>query len=300
MSGSNQPGSETTTGRLKWACSLIAITIFLAIIIVELFFIFSARTEIGQLGDRIATLEQQVKKGAVAQSPAEITLDFLQTETEQHRTFIEQQQQLLLWLVGVILALATGLIGFLGWKSKDDVDRLIREKYDGEIARQLERSFGSTFDAKLKKTIGDEVNEGEKLKFLQESVKRISYMHEKTVLFVTQDEKSSWNAIRHWLNIYGICKTEQVFKDSTDIRQQIESMRLASIVAYEVEQGDNTKYLDIAAACSNQRNECILLCANGKQVDLTKLDARYTTTVNFPSKLRETLYTLLSFPPMRY
>ena len=59
----------------------------------------------------------------------------------------------------------------------------------------------------------------------------------------------------------------------------------------------NPLYKRIAKYCSEQHKSCILVCKPGKQIALSEGQAEfnpvYVTTVQFYSKLRETLYILL-------
>jgi hypothetical protein len=67
---------------------------------------------------------------------------------------------------------------------------------------------------------------------------------------------------------------------------------------------DNHTFLfyKLAKQCSIQIKgkavkDCVLMTGPSKFIDIKSLDERYTTTVNFHSKLRETLIMLLHFSP---
>ena len=60
---------------------------------------------------------------------------------------------------------------------------------------------------------------------------------------------------------------------------------------------ENPLYKRISKYCSEQHKSCILVCRPGKQIALSESEVEfnpvYVTTVQFYSKLRETLYILL-------
>ena len=62
-------------------------------------------------------------------------------------------------------------------------------------------------------------------------------------------------------------------------------------------QSENPLYKRISKYCSEQHKSCILVCRPGKQIALSESEVEfnpvYVTTVQFYSKLRETLYILL-------
>ena len=61
----------------------------------------------------------------------------------------------------------------------------------------------------------------------------------------------------------------------------------------------NPTYKKIAEYCSQREKHCVLMIDKGS-IDIDELDREYVTTVNFYSKLRETLYILLYFSAINF
>ncbi|MDR2713232.1 MAG: hypothetical protein LBB91_09005, partial [Clostridiales bacterium] len=159
--------------------------IIVALIAIKCCYLFG---EISSLTDHIGKLETDIRElelnmqnlqpassnYAVLSSDSDAKLDFLTNEIKQYRDFVQKENQFLLWLVALIGSLGVGLLGFLGFKSRKDIEGFLATGYSDEFARQL----------------GVKLNDDTDLTYLKKSIAREKQAKEARILFAADKKES--------------------------------------------------------------------------------------------------------------
>lgn len=202
---------------------------------------------------------------------------FLQTETTTHREFIENQRNHLLWMVSVIVGIATFLLGFLGLSNRKEIKQVIDEQYHDEIQHEFD-----------KKT--DELLRGaDKVRYLRKAVSDEERAAKKKVLFIRQKESNSNetpNNLKDRESMMEVYKffTDELFYDfkieEIDIQENIRQIvninsqirgwiDFYDIIVYQLHDDENEKksiplpidkllYIKLSEECERQKKYYIL------------------------------------------
>lgn len=192
----------------------------------------------------------------------EYTLDFIENEVARYREFVEQQQQFLVWLLGIIATGAVSLLAFLGFKSKDDIVELFETQYREEII------------SISKKEIENAVGGFEEVKYLQSSVQREKTAKNKKILFLHNKQE---------------LETDTLYKDYDAAYKILEQQKYV-IKKDSIEKDDGriedwTKEFDIIVYLSDRE-------VNRKQAEEENLEKPIKELENKREKLRESIECL--------
>ena len=86
--------------------------------------------------------QQQMSGRSISQTEYLKTIDFLETETAKYRAFVEKQQEFMVWLVGLIGAVFSGITVYLGIKSRKDIAATVKEEYSHQIEQAVAAFVG--------------------------------------------------------------------------------------------------------------------------------------------------------------
>ena len=245
-------------------------------------------------------LERDSSVSQSAQIDAKIA--FLTEQIMAHQKFIETERDKLIWMLGIIFTIGGTVIGFLGFKTKKDVEAVLDESFRGEIDAQAKKMV----DKILAKSVGGNEN----LQFLKSSVILEKRARSKGVYFVHQKGSENLDMVKEWI--------EERFQD-TDSRdnyamvtasrklpdeiKESKVYRYYDIFVYEVsseelgkekthyDDGTDLTYKRFSDLCKEKKKQCIMLCHG--DINRSNIDGMCTTTVTYVSKLRETLSALL-------
>jgi len=264
------------------------------------------------------------------------SIEFLQSEIRAHQEFIERERTFLLWMLGVILSGAVFILGFLGYKRKQDIEDIIDKEYRKEIQKQFEES--------LYEIIGKDDN----IQYLQSAIEKEKKARNKNICFFIQSDnlQTQIELFRGFLEPFG----GEVHNGNFD--QCLDEYSKFDVFVYEVDENENNdnlfnekeiknetilskllhakaehesiynilykksfddqeikeylkerisqqNYKKLNNWCKKNEKKCVLYCHNNIKVELNPeigISQDITTTVKFPSKLVETLYTLLYLP----
>lgn len=124
---------------------------------------------------------------------AKDTLDFIENEVSRYREFIEKQQQFLIWLVGIVATGALSLLGFLGFKSKSDIESIIEEEYRTKIDEKVSEITAKEINEKCPeiatKSFDTYIGGSDKTKYLKVNIEREEKAKNKTIHFLRSDKK---------------------------------------------------------------------------------------------------------------
>ena len=198
-----------------------------------------------KLYGRISVLENPELQAQL--SDAQLIIDFLR-----------DQMQLLIWILGVIVAIAGAVLAFLGLHTQKSVEEQYEMKYNKLMAAENEKAF------------------------------------KKQIVFLYKDNSDTIIGFRNEIRNRQY-NTELYQASDSGIISKLSS---ASIVIYCVNSADDPLYKDIVDWCESAKTHCILYCPNvSLPPDYIKLSRTYMSTSIQIAKLRESLYTLLYLAP---
>ncbi|MCL2136401.1 MAG: hypothetical protein FWH40_02595 [Coriobacteriia bacterium] len=260
------------------------------------------------------------------------SLEFIRNEISDYREFMQNQNDSFFKLVeiisGIILGIFSilGIVGFTGIKTtankkaeevvnnelqsdqyRHRLEKMVEEASIEEINRILgSSSFESSTVETIKKAIG--VDDNNDLKLLRETAYRERMIREHKILFTSKIEGDYDNveSVRKIFEYQGFNTPSSVCEiDENNYEDKISETK---IVVYQVpteefkdewnNETDEPLYYKLSKKCRFMEVNLVLLSTNPQGIDMDLLrrsPSPYTTTVNFESKLRETLYMLLYF-----
>lgn len=312
----NSKNNET-----KKKCCWMWSTIGFAILLIAYIVIGGiAIQHINKLDKKITRFKIEYIKNSEIQT-VDPSLEFLKNEIKEHQDFIERERSFLIWMLGVILSGGVFILGFLGYKRKQDIEEIIEKEYRKEVQKQFEVSFSETIG-------GDD-----KKQFLEMAIEREENAFSKRICFFTQSERleTQIKLFDDLLRPYDGSVKKIDFKDDNFNETKLNEYDKYGIFVYEVGKNedenvlkdkirkslehDNDNDLDKAIDkalediikeqnykklndwCKAHEKQCVLYCPDNLRLKLTSIYDDVTTTVQFASKLRETLYILLFFAP---
>ena len=192
------------------------------------------------------------------------------TDVQAMVDYLREERSTLIWMLGVIITGVAAMLTFLGLATRKDVENRITEKYD--------------------KVFQDRING---------VIEKEAIAKKKQILFVYQSgENNRLQSTNEFFSMNGYLtrsiSAANLQMNETDIKRTLSG---STIVVYQVADSVESLYLTFAKICQEYNYQCIVYTGQ-YQIDRTSL-AKYenTTTVNFPSTLRQQLYTLLYFSP---
>jgi hypothetical protein len=228
-------------------------------------------------------------------------IEFLENETATHRQFIESQESMLIWLVGALAGVGLGLLAFFGYSSKKDIEENIEKSTADYLNENLKASVDEAVDKRLSKVLEDE----ETLEYFKTSLKReIHYKRVKIVFAYNKDDMTDADNNRVFDQVRMSFKNKNYNVSSNVVALDIDNYKEAvegyDIIVYKVSKSEYESsqpgilMFKLLSDYSHENNkQCVLLVPG--RIDLTLIKPSVVTTVNFISKLRETLYMLIYF-----
>lgn len=211
--------------------NILGVTIFLIVFIaIPIYCItstYNSKFQLQQMQLKLDELSNNSKIVSSSASEAQYleTIEFMKTETETHRTFIEQQQQFLLWVIAIVGSLGIGILGFLGLKSKHDVENIIREKYYSDIEEKFEHLIGGSQNSL----------------YLNSCIEKEKKAKKKKILLLSQPGSKTFEQVEEYLSLKGIGfipdKTSVNISDDSFI-QKIKKYDIVIYVALKCEYKD--------------------------------------------------------------
>lgn len=265
---------------------IILMIIFLALILYGLFQIHEVSREISEIKYDVEQLKQNPSPAhAIAQSEYLKTIEFLEQETEKFRYFVEDQQDFLVWLIGIIGAGFVALMTLLGIKSRKDISQTIKEVYAAEIKDVMEDFIGGP----------------KRVRFLDDSIKRERNARETEILIIFQKDKDD-----NLLKIYKFLVKQGYQVNKTNVTERIDGLeRLIKqycMIIYQVGEEEykktekelleekNLNSATLAQICDKKGIFCTLYCTQRLNSELNSL---YVNKANFASTVLERIYNIL-------
>lgn len=252
---------------------------------------------------------------------AKDTLDFIENEVSRYREFIEKQQQFLIWLVGIVATGALSLLGFLGFKSKSDIESIIEEEYRTKIDEKVSEITAKEINEKCPGIAEDKINcyigGQEQIQYLKSNIDREKTSKNKKIVFVgtsselSKQAKLAYDKIRE----LGYKVQYQNVDWTTDTEKQSIEENLANLVSendllvFQVNESElrskfsNAEfkakekifsYYKLSEICEEKRVYCILYAEGSSELTFECYKHFYTQMANSGLALLERIFLILN------
>lgn len=222
------------------------------------------------------------------------TIDFLENELTKYREFVEQQQEFLVWLVGLIGAGLTGLLALFEIKGRKDISNIIHERYEKQVQEEMTKFIGGQ----------DKVN------YLNSSIKKEEQAKKKKILFVLQRKTEN----ERLKEAYEVLEDQQYDVNKKLIEGSIEDqtiekwIQVYDIIIYQVDKTEykpsdsnaksdpDVNYARISEKCNRECVYGVLYCESNRGLDFELLGSKfYISSANQAATLMERILNLLYF-----
>lgn len=243
---------------------------------------------IEQTMQRLEKDVEMFKQQVQVVEPTEFTqaLDFLENETTKYRRFVENQQDFLLWIMGVIGVGLTGLFTFFEIKGRKDIKKIIQEQYKDQVEKEMAGFIGGS----------------QKLAYLKNCVEKEEQAKRKKILFVVQNEEN-----KNLDEVYKILEEQEYSVEKKKLREKkikdreiCKLVEECDIIIYQTDKSEsevpdeNVAYARIARKCNDEKVFCILYCEGRLNRELYK-DLFYINNANYGLTVMERIFNLLYF-----
>lgn len=279
---------------------------------------------------KIADMEIRIQPSSEATDQTEYmkAVEFLENETAKYREFVQEQQEYLIWLLGVVGAAFLALMAFLGFESRKHISDMFQEQYVKLVKEEIAEFIGGV----------------DREEYLIRCIEKEKRAKEKKILFLKQEKKDEdLDKIYDFLKKQKYCVREKVIKESVKEKKVNHLIKKYNVVIYQVSQseyekdkwvnrqaaritdteiGVNTErasagetdvniqgsingetgtnkeknYEKIARQCNERGIYGIFYCVGGKRINLENCNFPfYVSSVNFGATLLERINSVLYF-----
>lgn len=287
-------GYKTGSKTNFWILGIVII--FLSLFVIGcLYIVCQMKQEIYEIQQDLNTMN--LHNQSATQSEYTQTIDFLENEFVKYRELVENQQDYLTWLLGLVGTGLIGLFAFLGIKERKDISNILREQYTNHVQEEIARFIGGQ----------------NKVTYLNNSIEKEEQAKSKKILFLLQHSEN-----RNLIHVYQILQNEKYKVDIASIEDENidECVKMYDIIVCQVAESENeasqkaeneseekktssekkqTVYSMISEKCKSQRKYVILYCENVKLASGSYTPSFYISIANYSSTLMERIYNLLYF-----
>lgn len=285
---------------------IILVLIFCVMTLFGYFKIKSMNSRIQESEAKITDMEIQIQLSSEVTDQTEYmkAVEFLENETAKYREFIQEQQEYLIWLVGVVGAAFLALMTFLGFESRKNISDMFQQQYVKLVKDEITRFIGG---------VGRE-------EYLIRCIEKEERAKKKKILFLKQKKKDEdFEKIYDFLEKQEYCVGEKVIKESVNEKKINRLIKKYNVIIYQVGQSEYEKdirvnrqaaginntetganeeknYEKIARQCNENGIYGIFYCVGGKRINLEKCNFPfYVSSVNFGATLLERINSVLYF-----
>lgn len=286
--------------------AIIILFIFCVTVLFGYFKIKSMNRRIQESEAKIAEMEIQIQPSSENTDQTEYmkAVEFLENETAKYREFIQEQQEYLIWLLGVVGAAFLALMAFLGFESRKNISDMFQEQYVKLVKDEITGFIGG---------VGRE-------EYLIRCIEKEEQAKKKKILFLKQKKKDEdFEKIYDFLEKQEYCVEEEVIKECAEEKKINRLIKKYNVVIYQVGQSEYEKdtrvnrqaagitntemgvneeknYEKIARKCNENGIYGIFYCVGGKRINLEKCNFPfYVSSVNFGATLLERINSVLYF-----
>lgn len=268
---------------------LIILTLFFVSTLIGWYGLNHIKTEVSSIKADIENLKRQTPSPSAPEQTEYIkAIEFMQTETEKYREFVQQQQEFVIWLLGLIAAGFAALLTFWGIKSKKDIANVFRNEYKILANDEITRFIGGQ----------------RKIQYLAKSIQKEESARNKKILFLLQSDADE--------NLCRICdslRTQRYQSDFKTINGILSNSDIQSILngcdlviyqvsSFEFLEAGNPKedlnFVKIAKTCNDDNVFCILYCPKRIKTEFCDLSF-FVNTANYGSTALERIHNILYY-----
>ena len=285
---------------------IILVLIFCVMTLFGYFKIKSMNRRIQESEAKITDMEIQIQPSSEVTDQTEYmkVVEFLENETAKYREFIQEQQEYLIWLLGVVGAAFLALMAFLGFESRKNISDMFQQQYVKLVKDEISGIIGG---------VGRE-------EYLIRCIEKEERAKKKKILFLKQQKKDEdFEKIYDFLEKQEYCVGEKVIKESVKEKKINRLIKKYNVIIYQVGQSEYEKdirvnrqaaginntetganeeknYEKIARQCNENGIYGIFYCVGGKRINLEKCNFPfYVSSVNFGATLLERINSVLYF-----
>ena len=263
--------------------------LFLFLMLTMLFKIYYVSQELQELQNDISILNHHTQP--VTQTEYTQTIDFLENEFIYYREFVKDQQNFLIWLIGLIGASLTGLFAFFNIKGKEDIANIIKERYSNQIQKE----------------IGDLIGGQERVLYLQKCIENEERAQNKKILFLLQgNENESLMKVYDILINQKYCVKKQKIVGSVKDKMILKWAGEYDIIVYQVPESEYAQnkesddkivtYAKLSKECNREGVFCVLYCEDNRGLKRELYSSYfYVSNANYGLTVLERIYNLLFF-----
>lgn len=274
------------TNMIAMICIILCV-ITILVVMFQMYFMYRHIDELKYDVNQLTTEDVVVVDTEFSQA-----IDFLETEIEKYRAFVERQQD---FIISMVCVLGSGLLvlaGFFSIKSKKDVDLIIEEQYKDVIKNEIARAVGGS----------------EKEKYLRDSINREENAKSKKVVFIY--EQADKQNIRYvdYEHVFKMIYNQDFYVEMKDINHNnFDTYQLGryDILIYMVseeelqaisngESVDTLFYNTLASYANNNRKYCLLYTPSSPRLNFTDTAQKFNTSwANTGITLLQLIFSLL-------
>lgn len=255
---------------------------------------------------KIADMEIRIQPSSRVTDQTEYmkAVEFLENETVKYREFIQEQQEYLIWFLGVVGAAFLALMAFLGFESRKNISDMFQEQYAKLVKDEITEFIGG---------VGRE-------EYLIKCIEKEKRAKEKKILFLNQEKMDKdFEKIYDFLEEQEYCVRKKVIGESVEENKIGRLIKKYDVVIYQVGQSEYEKdkqvnrraagsadtetgadeeknYVKIARQCNEKGIYGIFYCVGGERINLGKCNFPfYVSSVNFGATLLERINSVLYF-----
>lgn len=243
-------------------------------------------------------VHMKLSEGLAEQAEYLKAIEFLENETVKYREFVQEQQEYLIWLLGVVGTAFLALMAFLGYESRKKISDIFQEKYVEQVEDEIAGFIGGASQRK----------------YLLRCIKKEKQAKEKKILFLNQTEKNdNIEKVYTFLERCGYRVAEKAVKGSLKEERIRNMAKKYGLIIYQVNQAEYQKkrnpdesgnennaeenernFIKIARICDERKIHVIFFCAGGNRIELEKCsNPFYVSSVNFAATLLERINSVL-------
>jgi len=272
---------------INWGGLIIFCGTMMALLLTWIIYVCPIKNDYITLKNDVEKIKNEIsslsEKNESVPSDYENTLLFLKDEIQQYREFIQQQEQHIIWVGGIVISIFGTGLAFFNYKRKKDIQQSVQEMMNKDIAR----------------IIGD----NSELEYIRNSVSREKEAHKKRILFVVgeSEDYSSFKGVKEHFKNEGFNVESEIQVVNIENYKKRISAKKYDILIFQVPENEKEdknvereRLLLYTLISKDFKNSGIFYCPNFR-IDFEKFDGNNYTTVNYISKLKETLYSLLYY-----
>lgn len=142
--------------------------------------------EISNLKTEVSNIKKYYKENKTESSEYEKMIAYLESEMNNHRKFIEDERQFLIWLMATIGAVSILILGFVGLSNKKEIEETVNKTIENFSKDAFEKKLGNLLEENLNNEYPNA-----KIGYLKDAVEKQKKIRETNIVIFRQEEQNS-------------------------------------------------------------------------------------------------------------